>query len=564
MENAIFSGKKLPLFLLAALLACGIFPVYHKIKGPTIIPEPVYNSYDSAISVQLATEINNLAKENKCAGYIRPLAEIDGNEPAIPNLREDLNLALASYKKWDLLLLDKARDEMKSRLDKNMKIWAGVLNGEDYRRIAMKSVETFKKAEYFTEARWAYLDGGSTVNADNVKLVLTIVRDVKGVQVFHAAVTFMHPAALRMLKENKNELERKRQTEKRINEVCLYLVGILAALIILVVLQRILKTLSEYFKAYRRRKWFKSEIEKRKELIDNGHFVTALQLADEYLAVFPQDIEIRAFRERLLDFTRHDPQAAQAAYVEVKKLKARMESFKSNPNLLLLNDNERQAMLKLQSYHPELSSQLEEVAKLEQQQQKSLEYQDKIREIEDFCRAGWLDHAIAEINGLPGGAMGEVEPLLSNILGRKKHGEERLQEALNMLCALQIQPALDIIKAVQQDYRDYEAANVVMNAVMQIKGEKHFILNAKSCGRNIDVLFQGPMSVSNKGNETVVYVPDKIILKKTKDGFAVSDTGTTISFAGEIPMVVFGQKPFVLSPGAEVEIEGDIYKVELK
>ncbi len=110
--------------------------------------------------------------------------------------------------------------------------------------------------------------------------------------------------------------------------------------------------LFNFKKQKKKKEWLLNEIEKREYLINEGHYVTALELAKDYLEIFPKDTQIKAFKKRLLDYTGNDPEKAQLAFVQWKKLQSRLK----NPDNggIYLNETEKENILPLLEYHTDL------------------------------------------------------------------------------------------------------------------------------------------------------------------------------------------------------------------
>ncbi|MHA1543568.1 MAG: FHA domain-containing protein [Alphaproteobacteria bacterium] len=172
------------------------------------------------------------------------------------------------------------------------------------------------------------------------------------------------------------------------------------------------------------RKMLLAEIGKREELVENGHFVTAYELTQKYLKYFPDDTEIRAFQQRLLDFTNNDPKTAQKAFVEAKKLQARLTQFADDPRKLLLDQQEKSTIQALLPYHPELNNAYHKLLQLEEGARKRLTVEQQLEEAQSALRGGYLFKAQCLLEQIE-----QQQPDAPQLEVRKNECQLKLQEA---------------------------------------------------------------------------------------------------------------------------------------
>ncbi len=226
-----------------------------------------------------------------------------------------------------------------------------------------------------------------------MKLALTVNDELSAARLFEISLTFMHPKTLAELKASAAQRTEQLTEMRRYAEISVHILYGLAALFFLFVLFILVQAVIQKGKDRHTRKLLLAEIGKREELVENGHFVTAHELAEKYLKYFPDDTGIRAFHHRLLDFTNNDPKTAQSAFVEARKLKARLTEHANEPHKLLLSGNEKDNLKALLPYHPELNTAYNKLLQIEERTQVRQNLDVQLTELQSALRGGYLSKA---------------------------------------------------------------------------------------------------------------------------------------------------------------------------
>lgn len=356
------------LVLLAVAL---IYPVrYYGFSKKTVAPPPEFVSYQEALIKTLPGKIVDAAKAEKCRGYIIPVDRVERTSviPDLPSLINDVNLALAGYDGWKLCVSEDTKKQMMQRAEECFAQWAGLGASADIaKNIRAQKTKAFT-TNYSAELTLSPVAGDP---AADVKLLLAVNNEQTHSLLFDVTVSFLHPETV---EKRQAEYEKaiqalaalKNKAEFFSWSALVLLVAALAFVAVRIVMGAIRRRREKAYKDY-----LLAEIGKREELIKEGHYVTALELADKYLAAFPHDTEIAAFRRRLLDFTGNDPEMAQRAYVEHKKLLVRLKDPAAAAGAgFLLTQEEQTRIAPLLPYHPELKDSYGQLKALEDTREK--------------------------------------------------------------------------------------------------------------------------------------------------------------------------------------------------
>jgi hypothetical protein len=382
-------------FLLAALGA-GIIPIQYYYANKHISRMPEYNSLKSALEI-IVREIQSKSEEAHCSGNIIPLTMVKGPDDTLPNLLTDLNLSLSSFDGWKLRVDTETYRQIISRKEENLKKWGGFWGSIEIERAVGDIGETIKDTHYSASAKWAY---SSDAEVNNAQIFLEVNDERTSLNAFKVAVPFSHPRKLAAIKgEISREKEALENLHKKSDIWIKVLLGIGGSFVIYVLS---VCTLVHHSK---KRQILMSEklvqdIEQFQELFEDGHYVTALELVESYLTYFPDDMKIRATRERLLDFTNNDPKKAQLAYVEAKKLGKLIASASQNPQQALLTNVEKIEIRALLPYHPELAESFQSYSELEERAERSRKIAPQLDIIDGLLQTAELQKAKEQIGPL--------------------------------------------------------------------------------------------------------------------------------------------------------------------
>ena len=343
--------------------------------------KPVYTSYDEFMNRILPEAISKNAKRHKCGGYLVTVKNAEGDISKTRNIIPDVNFALIrNYKGWQLDVDQKTAEQMKKRDEKKFSKWASM----DVSSQMIKEIRGRKKKDFDTN--WSARLMVSVLQdkkINNIEVFLYIDDESRHSNLFQMSGKFTSPdREIALLKDYKDRVDRLKKIKKRAKagNLAAVILSFVFAAFILFEFTRVIITRKQK-KAYR--EYLLAEINKFKELFSNGHYVTACELLENYLAEFPHDTGIRASHKRLLDYTGNDPAKAQAAFVEHKKLMARMKNGNRASGAMLLTEAEKQAITPLLSYHPELKSSYNEALALDDTmvKQKEQEARENLKKV---------------------------------------------------------------------------------------------------------------------------------------------------------------------------------------
>ena len=341
--------KIVSLITFVLILATAILPLkfylFEKSKLKKIKEEN--NTYDKAIFKVLLKNIQKEAAKNKCKNYILSISEVEGKiAEDYPNLKTDLNIVLSKYDKWKIRANSKIRKEMDKRIEEKFAVWGSMGIGNEMEYIAGKQLNTDMRTRYSAKAECRDI---SNIEKGKIKIILSIFDDVSGTNVFKTSTTFLKNSIVGKLERNK--MQSKTSLFILLFIVVLYFVYVLVFLVVAYIKRK-------KKKFYQDQDYYSLEIEKREELIRNGHFVLTLELCDKYLEFFPENTEIKAFRQRILDFSNNEPKKAQLAWVENRKLQMKLNSNS------FLSKEEQEKIKELLPYSRELLNSYEHYEKM--------------------------------------------------------------------------------------------------------------------------------------------------------------------------------------------------------
>jgi pSer/pThr/pTyr-binding forkhead associated (FHA) protein len=492
--------KKVVIVLLViAIVVSLINPVKHYFKKKEIFQIPKYISYEDAIFTTLQKQLLDELTEKKCKNYCIPLSEIAGNVEGLASIKTDINLILGKYDGWKLLVDATEFAKMKKRTEKISSDWGNEFTQADF----LKQIEQDKgvhlhkdysvSAEYFKKQE---------DKPNNCELTIMINDEKLRSQIISIKTKFTHPKTVAKWNSKKKiESEKLAESEKKwrkgLFSTGLFLVLLLVYLLVLL----ILKTRNK-IKRRREENDVLNQIETREELINNGHFVAALELLDRFLLYFPNNIEIVAFRERLLDFTNNDVKKAQVAYVENQKLQLRM---KQPQQLNFLSNSEKAQLTNLLPYNPDLKDSYNQLIAYENADIEKNELKNKMKEINKCIVKGELNGAMQVVYDLK-----LTYPNDDDLLERESFLEHKIdgyklefEEIEKKLSEYKIEDVSQKLDKLLKHFSDFKPAITLKDNLQKSKQmETTFLLK-------------------NETNEIIVFQKNEIILGRVDDDVKV-------------------------------------------
>lgn len=525
-------------FSIGALLA--VWPFLYSFLDFTVQPLPKYTQYSTAMCDQLPTQIQAAAHEARCNGNIIPVKNVDGPQPLLESLMYDVNLAISTYDGWRLTLDESTRKAMVDVIDANLTKWQHLFSSEQIQNLLETQAETITNTRYFATALWRFIPNADSITPNNAQLEVRVHKYPHGTTLFTTSVYFTHPSAEVVILNRHIEQTKKAVHAKRLSEILLRISIACVAISLILCVVSVFISLKRIFYKYSRRKRLLREIANREELIENGHFVAALELADRFLEEFFENVDITAFRERLMDYTNNDPKKAQIAFVETKKLKLRMERYRWDSNAVLIHPDERKELKQKIADLPELEATYSQVCLIEQKRNEELDFSGTLRDIEETIRVGWLTMASQDL-----GALKNANPELVQIPGLESILRERMKNGNNLFSSLNedlakgnTEDAMLKLSNLLAEWLDMEKAVELKKKIDLVFEESRFVLCAIDSNNRIEVNLQ-----------------------EANNDFHMKDV--TFSSRAGVPLATDGKSFTILVPGVTLEIEGMKYKVEL-
>ena len=447
------------IIIIIVILVFMINPIRYYLADKNLAVIPNHLDYHKAINDSLVSKINSKAASHNCRNIIRPIVRIENQPESLPNLVEDVNLAIASYTKWNLSVDDSMRAKMKQRQEEYIQNWGGIIGGKGIKEILNKKHQINRDIDYFVQASITRIKQGEV---DDLELVVKIYNEKLESLVFDIRLNFSDPTTIADL-QSKIDQQAAELIELQIkSRNGIYTAGSLGGLLMIFLIVSFIVSYRAKRKEDKERDYHKNQILLRQELIDNGHFVAALELADRYLEYFPNDIEIKAFRERLLDVTNNDPKKAQVAYVEAKKLQLRLEN-RGQGNYLSIE--EKANLTGLLPYHPELENSYTKLIGYEEEDRIKAEFDIKYTELVEIIRLRKWTKAEQEVkllkNAYPENE--QITDVQEEIDQAIKHSEITLKDIKALLGEADIYEIQQKLDELITDHIDNEAALKIKN-----------------------------------------------------------------------------------------------------
>lgn len=476
---------KIFVIILIALAICisAIYPIIYHYTDKEIKELPEFITREKAIEM-LAGGIQENANKINCKGYIIPIDIVDYDDLLLTFLKEDINLALSSYKSWQLTVDEKTKKEIKKRFEENLSKWGAMLSGYELER--MLKIKIKAHPDYSTKVKVSKL---KDAKINDMRLIVYVYNETTASEEFNVSVNFIHPLTLKQLEEKREaDVRRLDVLRKRADLSKKFLIGF-STLLVLYFLIVLLISFIQKLQIKKSKQYLLVEIEKREGLVNNGHFVTALELSDKYLKLFPDDTVIKAFRERLLDFTNNDPKKAQVAFVEAKKLQLRITKYEKEPGKAFLTGDEKNTLVPLLQYNPDLDSSYKKLVFLEEKEQKRKEFEPKFENVKQLYNNCKLKQAEQELLALQ-----KVYPDYSELVEFQSIIEQAQNEAKKKFSCVQdyfkdgeIRNAKQTLDIVLDKYKDMPEALSLKNEFEETSGNDHFILNPPTGGKEKEI-----------------------------------------------------------------------------
>ncbi len=353
-----------PLAILAGAAAWGGKAILEWKNADKAVPDiPAYTSYSKALGRDLPAEVAAQAKAAGCKGYILPVEDVPAAAP--DGLKEDLNLALSAYENWQILVTPEEKERMKNRWDDTVSTWGSLISGRDLERFMRTQSTVALQTNYSVKVDFIVL----TEDPVHTRRVILTVNDEKSrTRLFEIPVAYTDAATVAGWEAARDERIAELAVMEKTASTARIVLPAVAGAVVLFYIILLLIFLAGTRKKAGLRKAYLAQIEKREQLVVNGHYTAALELADTFLEYFPDDVEIKAFRERLLVFCGGDTRKAEEAYVHAAKLKAVLDAA-GGGKAGRLSEDERKAIASLVPYHQSLKDSYKEYLALEERRE---------------------------------------------------------------------------------------------------------------------------------------------------------------------------------------------------
>jgi len=489
--------------ILIAICIClsAIYPIIYHYAEKEVAELPEFILREEAI-VLLAEGIQEKANEMNCKGYIIPIKIVDYDDSSLTFLKEDINLALSSYKNWQLTVDETTKKEIKKRFTENLSNWGAMLSGNELEK--KLKTQLHAQPNYSSKAKVFKLKEEKT---NDMRLIVYIYDERTSSEEFNVSVNFIHPLTLKQLEEKRETEINNLNTLRKNADISKKFILVFVTLFILYILTVFIIYLIQKYQIKKTKDYLLIEIEKKQELVDNGYFVTAFELAEKFLIYFPEHTEIKAFKERLLDVTNNDPKKAQVAYVEAKKLQLRITNYERESQKAFLTGEERNALVPLLQYNPELDSSFKRLVFLEEKEEKKKEFEPKFENIKHLYNSCKLKQAEQELLTLqklyPG--YSELIEYQKIIEQTQKDAQNKFSSIQNNICNGEIRMAKQTLDKVLNTYNDMPEALDLKTEFEEAAGNIHFILKPSGKEKEIEIICKDEVIL---GREDIDVKPD--------------------------------------------------------
>lgn len=353
-----------------------------------------YNHYDVWLKLpkhetfediypDLVSGIIDQADQNKCWGYIRSLEanNIKGPDDSLDNILViRVSDALTGYNKWKVLIDSEQKKINKKIRGQYLKNYGELDDNNELENMILSEKKREENIRYRPVIKWWYTT--KEKREGYVFINLQILQEKTDKIVFSLEDEFAHPASIEKWRRN-------------LGRAKFFWIIFLSSstLLLLVILNRFFLFIWLEWRNKKRKEGLLHRVQMRDILFEQGHYITLIELLEEYLIYFPEDTEQRAFYYRVLDFTGNDPKTAQTAYVETKKLQSRLQQYLDHPQSTILTEEEKEKLKPLMAHHPELKATVTQLTALESSAQKQEEAEKASEHIIQAIRLGDLEEA---------------------------------------------------------------------------------------------------------------------------------------------------------------------------
>ena len=457
--------------------------------------EPDFNTYDEALFRLLPEKIINKAKAKDLRNYTDPVIDDNGPDNSMPYLVTDINIALSMYDGWSIRLDKKQEQKITTRINERVKVWK--FSGDILGRIIKGHKEAIIKTKYWAESSWRRT---SVSDSDNILLTLIIYEYRNRTKIFTVKVSFMENELINQMKNKVLAYNNKIKDLKIKADISRNIFSGLSVLLVAFAMliggdylyHRI------YIKKYQDN--LVKDIPKLQELADDGHFVTAIELADKILDQFPEHFETKAFRERVLDFTNNNPKQAQIAYVEAKKLELRLQMFQKSPQDALLNAKEKEGLIPLLSYHAGLQSSYNLLVAKEEEREREEQFQTDLSDVEKLISNGLLKKAKEILDQLESN-----NPNSSDFNSLRSSIQQEDENALNQLTLVNtalrsgnIRETKQLLSEFLSSYPENPEGLELQNQFSLSSGSNKIRLQSKKDSTQIFIYFQDEIIIGRR------------------------------------------------------------------
>lgn len=483
------------IILVILMMLSLIYPVRYNYMDKTEMLEPDVNTYDEALFRLLPEKIINKAKAKGLRNYTDPVIDDNGPDNSMPYLVTDINIALSMYDGWNIRLDKKQEQKITTRINERVKVWK--FSGDILGRIIKGHKEAIIKTKYWAESSWRRT---SVSDSDNILLTLIIYEYRNRTKIFTVKVSFMENELINQMKNKVLAYNNKIKDLKIKADISRNIFSGLSVLLVAFAMliggdyfyQRI------YIKKYQDN--LVKDIPKLQELADNGHFVTALELADKIIEQFPEHFETKAFRERVLDFTNNDPKQAQIAFVEAKKLELRLQMFQKNPQDALLHAKEKENLIPLLPYHTGLQTSYNLLVAKEEEREREEQFQTELNDFEKMIDNGMLEKAKEMLHRLENYNLNTSD--ISNLkVSFQKKEENALQQLKSVNTSLRsgnIRETKQLLSEFLSSYPDNPRGLELQNQFSSSSGSNKIRLQSKNDSAQIFIYFQDEIIIGRR------------------------------------------------------------------
>lgn len=508
MWNKIFLSIGV-LFLLS-----GIYPIRYHLSGDPSKSLPDYRTYDTAIHKILPDSIKSLAAKYNCSGYVQQVEEVEQPNNSLSNLQTDLNIALADYNNWEVLVSSEERAKIKRRMDQKIKSWN--FSGRELERIVRTQRHTAANTRFSPSAEWKYSSKDDQTN--NVQLVLSIKDDLEQTTVFFVRLSFIHPNTLTEIKEKQKEETNQFEQMENYSELSMKFLYGFGALLFLLGFVRVGEQTYKAKKQKQLKEYLLKEIQQRDNLIDNGHFVAANELAEKYLRFFPDDVEISAFHKRLLDYTNNDPEKAQKAYVEAKKLRNKIDKYPQNPSEALLDSTEKESIKQLLPYNKHLSDEYSKILSLEEETKSHRELRNTIEDVKKSIQSNKISRADEQLKTAQErwSADGALVELRNEVESIKEEFQKSYQDTIQLFNQGMVREASRSLESLFRNYGDMPEIQELKKNYNESKGKKKFLLHPAEIGFSPGIYFKDEVVIgrSDENKHPDIEFADRLVSRE--------------------------------------------------